>query len=140
MDDDFLGAHVALFIGDRLLVILRDDFAHIPSPNCWDFPGGTRDGDETPLQTLRREVLEEVALDLPKTAICHQARYRSMNQPDRFNWFYVAHLPARAEAAVTLGDEGQRWALMTPTQFLAQPNVVPSFPPQLIAWMDANKA
>jgi 8-oxo-dGTP diphosphatase len=137
MDDaDFLGAHVALFLGDALVVILRDDFAHIPSPNCWDLPGGTRDAGETPLQTLTREVREEVGLELPKSAICHAVRYRSLNDPGYMNWFYVARLDAVAVDHVVLGDEGQRWMMMTPDTFLNTPNVVPSFPPQLIVWMD----
>jgi len=138
MDDtEFLGAHVALFLGDQLLVTLRDDFAHIPSPGCWDFPGGTRDAGETPLQTLMREVREEVGLELPEAAICYAKKYQSISQPDFENWFFVAHMDAAMADHVMLGDEGQRWALMTPDAFMALPNVVPAFPIQLKSWMDA---
>jgi len=54
MEDDFIGSKLALMIGDRILVILRDDFAHITFPNVWDFPGGGREAGETPLQTMHR--------------------------------------------------------------------------------------
>ena len=138
MDDEFSGAHAALFLGNDLLVILRDDFADIPSPDCWDFPGGTRDGDETPAQTLIREVHEEVALTLSPGDLSYAKRYVSHNQPDFWNWFYVVHLPAEAVAQVRLGDEGQCWKLMSPAMFLAQPNVVPSFLPRLIEYLDAR--
>ena len=47
MNMPFRGAKLALFVGDDLAVILRDDIPHIPFPNCWDFPGGGREGDET---------------------------------------------------------------------------------------------
>jgi len=141
MDDmEFLGAHVALFLGDALIVILRDDFAHISSLNCWGFPGGMRDAGETRLQTLSQEVREEVGLDLPENAICHAVQYRSFNQRGYMNWFYVARLDAKLIDRVVLGDEGQRWMMMTPDQFLNTPNVVPSFPPHLIAWMDLQTA
>lgn len=137
MDDtDFLGAHVALFLGDNLVVILRDDFSHIKSLNCWDFPGGTRDAGETPLQTLTREFCEEVGLELLESAICHAVRYRSLHKTNYMNWFYVAWLDAWMVDHVVLGDEGQRWMMMTSEALLRTPNVVPSFPPQLIAWMD----
>ena len=37
---DFTGCKIALFCGDRLLTILRDDKASIPWPNMWELPGG----------------------------------------------------------------------------------------------------
>ena len=79
-------------------------------------------------------------MDLPENAICHAVQYRSFNQLDYMNWFYVACLDAKLIDRVVLGDEGQRWMMMTPDQFLNTPNVVPSFPPQLIAWMDLQTA
>ncbi|MEJ6396282.1 NUDIX hydrolase [Yoonia sp. 208BN28-4] len=135
MERPFLGSHAALFVGEKLLVILRDDIPTIPSPNCWDFPGGTADAGETPFETLQREVREEVSLHLPESALIWQKYYRSVNQPDHFNWFYVARLPATVHPEIALGDEGQRWDLMTPDAFLSLENVVPSFPPRLRDWM-----
>jgi len=64
----FNGAKVALFIGDRLLITLRDDRPDIPFPNMWDFPGGGREGEETPFETMARETFEEVALVVPRDA------------------------------------------------------------------------
>ncbi len=140
MDDDFLGAHAAVFVGDELLVILRDDSPSIPSPNCWDFPGGTRDDAETPIETLIREVREEVGLVISEQNICHAVRYQSRNQPDRINWFFVVQLDWSVRDQIVLGDEGQGWALMPPDEYLKRPNVVPSFPPQLIAWLGQQQA
>ena len=37
---DFTGCKIALFCGDKLLVILRDDKENIPWPNMWELPGG----------------------------------------------------------------------------------------------------
>jgi hypothetical protein len=49
-------------------------------------------------------------------------------------------LDAKLIDRVVLGDEGQRWMMMTPDRFLNTPNVVSSFPPQLIEWMDLQTA
>lgn len=37
---DFTGCKIALFCGDKLLTILRDDKASIPWANMWELPGG----------------------------------------------------------------------------------------------------
>ena len=37
---DFTGCKIALFCGDKLLTILRDDKPSIPWPNMWELPGG----------------------------------------------------------------------------------------------------
>ncbi len=39
---DFTGCKIALFCGDKLLTILRDDKSNIPYPNTWELPGGGR--------------------------------------------------------------------------------------------------
>ncbi|HGR5987468.1 TPA: 7,8-dihydro-8-oxoguanine-triphosphatase [Streptococcus pneumoniae] len=36
----FQGCKIALFCGDKLLTILRDDKDDIPCPNMWELPGG----------------------------------------------------------------------------------------------------
>ena len=50
---DFTGCKIALFCGDKLLTILRDDKASIPWPNMWELPGGGREGDEVLLSAWR---------------------------------------------------------------------------------------
>ena len=58
---DFHGAKAAILIGERLLITLRDDFAWIDWPGFWDLPGGGREGNETPRETLAR-VYDRVGL------------------------------------------------------------------------------
>lgn len=135
MENDFCGAKVALFIGGKLLVTLRDNYAHIPFPHVWDLPGGGREGDETPLQTLNREVKEEVGLTIPHEAITWNRRYLSEVSPRGFVHFYIAHMPTETEADIVFGDEGQEWQLMTLEAFLALDRVVPSFAPRLRDWL-----
>jgi 8-oxo-dGTP pyrophosphatase MutT (NUDIX family) len=48
----------------RLLFQLRDNFSHIPDPGKLDFFGGGREGDESFLECVVREVHEEIGLYL----------------------------------------------------------------------------
>ena len=111
MENDFHGAKVALFIG------------------------GGREGTKTPLQTLNREVMEEVGLTIPAEAIVWSRRYPSANDPHRHGYFYIAHMPAGTEMAIVFGDEGQEWRLMDLETFLAFDRVVPAFAPRLRDWL-----
>ena len=89
----------------------------------WDFPGGGREGDETPEETAIRETREECALDLSEARWLHRARHG--NEAGGTVWFLVAALPGKAEAGMRLGDEGTELRLMTPAEALALPDLIP---------------
>ncbi|WP_369380456.1 methyltransferase domain-containing protein [Streptomyces sp. cg36] len=57
---------VALIVNSQgeYLLHLRDNFPHIAFPGMWSLLGGCRDGDETPEQTIVRELDEEAGLRL----------------------------------------------------------------------------
>ncbi len=134
VDEPFAGCKVALFIGDALVAILRDDDRDILYPNMWDLPGGGREDRETPIETVRREVLEELGLVVPKHAFVWQRAYPAAYDLTKRVWFFVAQLPQGEEAEITFGDEGQRWALMEPATLFAQPNVIASYQSRLADW------
>jgi 8-oxo-dGTP diphosphatase len=129
------GAKVALFLGDQLISILRDDFDHISYPNLWDLPGGGREGNETPFQTVARETHEELGLVLPETAVLWQSAFPANFNPNKWVAFFVAQLPASALDGVAFGDEGQRWALYDMEAFIALPDRVPSYGARLQRWI-----
>jgi len=54
---------MALFLGDRLVTLLRDDKPGLAWAGMWDLPGGGREGDEGPLACACRETREEVGID-----------------------------------------------------------------------------
>ena len=127
----FNGAKCALFVGDRLLCILRDT-GDIPWANWWDFPGGGREGDETPFETLRREVMEEVGITISVEDVVWS--YHAP-QADRVSWFFVVKL---AVAEVTFGNEGQGWAFLTPDGFLARKDAIPSLTARLSLYLQGD--
>lgn len=138
MDHDFHGAKAALFIGDRLLCLLRDDRPDIPYPGLWDFPGGGREPGETPEETLAREIEEEVGLDWAEAQELWRMSRAPDHRPDLPSWFFVGRLPAAKVGEIRMGDEGQGWALMTLERFLALENAVPTLAPRLGAWIAAG--
>ena len=131
-----IGAKVALFLGDKLVSILRDDFAHIPHPNRWDLPGGGREAEETAFETMTREVEEELGLSVPADAVLWERAFPSVTVPGRWNGFFVAQMAADAVDDIVFGDEGQRWAMFTYKAFVDLPNVVPNYPARLALWVE----
>ncbi|MCM2562732.1 NUDIX hydrolase [Lutimaribacter sp. EGI FJ00015] len=128
-DSDFIGAKLALFLGDTLVVIRRDAHPGLPWPGYWDFPGGGREAGESPAACALRETREELGLNVPETAL---HRGRAFRRPDgALGWMFAARLPASSAHDVRLGDEGQGWALMTPAAYLADPLGIPHFKERL---------
>jgi 8-oxo-dGTP diphosphatase len=122
--DSFDGAKVAILRGNDVLVIRRDDKPDIPWPNCWDFPGGGRENDETPFETALRETREEVGLTLSE----HRVFYHSQ-QPgpsgDTVHFFAVLWGDL-SDTDVIFGREGQEWRFMPVHEFLEVANAIPS--------------
>lgn len=124
-DHDFMGAKLALFLGQRLLVLQRDDRPGLLWPGFWDLPGGGREAEETPLACVLRETREEFGLVVPPAQIRWGRAYT--NSVGRTVWFFAGSMPAEAKGSVRLGTEGQGWDTFTPHEFMAHPNAVPQF-------------
>ncbi len=133
MNLPFSGAKLALFLGDDLLVIKRDDKPDIPYPGYWDLPGGGREGAESPVDCALRETLEEVGLKISPKDICWQKSYQRARGTV---WFFASHQPANLVGQVELGSEGQCWQLMAPGDYCAHDLAVPHFAEQLQLYLD----
>ncbi|AFY38358.1 NUDIX hydrolase [[Leptolyngbya] sp. PCC 7376] len=69
MNNSILVAIAILTQGDSVLMQLRDDIPGIIYPGCWGFFGGHLEPSETPEEALEREILEEIAYQIPRTKI-----------------------------------------------------------------------
>ena len=122
---DFTGCKIALFCGDRLLTILRDDKASIPWPNMWELPGGGREGDESPFECAAREVYEELGIHLNEDCLLWGKIYPSVIFEGKQSVFMVGQLRQEQFDNITFGDEGQAYKLMPIEEFLKSKQAVP---------------
>lgn len=124
MSEDFTGCKLAYILNGQLLVYKRDDFAHIPFPNLWDFPGGGREGNETPEACVLRELNEEFSIALDKSRLIYKKKV-----PDYLNtghsFFFVAEGKQPEVDAILFGTEGQCWQFMGIAEYMAHPLAIP---------------
>ena len=136
---DFTGCKIALFCGDKLLTILRDDKSNIPFPNTWELPGGGREGDESPFECVAREVYEELGIRLTKDCLIWSKVYPSMLFEGKESVFLVGKLTQEQFDKIVFGDEGQCYRLMSIEEFLGSDKVVPQLQDRVRDYMEEVK-
>jgi 8-oxo-dGTP diphosphatase len=129
MYERVLGAKLALFLGDRLVVLHRDDKPGLLWAGYWDLPGGGREGTETPLACVLRETHEEVSLRIDPEVISWGRVYGTSSM--QLSWFFVGHAPDSLREQIVLGDEGKGWDLWSVDEFFEHALTVPNFKPRL---------
>ncbi|ENT6852651.1 NUDIX domain-containing protein, partial [Vibrio vulnificus] len=60
----FKGCKLVVHCNEQILTYKRDNISSISYPNCWDLPGGGREGNETPEDCALRELKEEFGIEL----------------------------------------------------------------------------
>ena len=135
---DFTGCKIALFCGDKLLTILRDDKLNIPYPNTWELPGGGREGDESPFECAAREVYEELGIHLTEDCLLWSKVYPSMLFEGQQSVFMVGQLSQEQFDNIVFGDEGQGYKLMRIEEFLSSDKVVPQLQDRVKDYMESN--
>lgn len=124
----FRGAKLILLIGGKLLVIRRDDRADIPWPDHLDFPGGGREGNETPELCVLRETEEEIGLHLSGADLVWRMQ---IMRPTGLSVFFAAEVGPDLASEIVFGDEGQGWELIPPYTYLNHPRAIPHFADRL---------
>jgi len=135
---DFQGCKIALFCGDKLLTILRDDKENIPWPNMWELLGGGREGSESPFECAAREVYEELGIHLNENCLLWSKVYPSMLYEGRQSVFMVGQLRQEQFDNITFGDEGQAYKLMNIEEFLDSKQAVPQLQGRLREYLEES--
>ncbi len=121
---EFHGAKMALISDRHVLTLLRDDLATIPFPDMWDFPGGGREGNETPQDCVLRELYEEFGLRVKTQDLIYQNSRDGVLPGQPKIWFFGAVLDELDPRQIRFGNEGQRWEMMPVKTYLAHPKAI----------------
>ena len=118
------GSKGLIFLGNDVLVYRRDNKT-TTFPLQLDLPGGGTEGQETPFETFRREVMEEFGLTINPEDIVYVRRYPSTLEKGRFAYYPVARLPASDAQKIRFGHEGTGYVLMSLDSFIARKDAWP---------------
>ncbi|MGD0337627.1 MAG: NUDIX hydrolase [Bacteroidota bacterium] len=88
---------------DQILLILRENIPTIPYPNMWDLPGGHVEEGENPEQTIRREMNEELELDLGEITLFKEYHHETFDE-----YVFLKKIDLNPDSMVL--HEGQRLA------------------------------
>lgn len=137
---DFIGVKIALLTpDDKLVVYLRDNKPGLRYAGLWDFPGGGREGSETPEQCVIREVAEEFAIHLKENSIIYTKALPAMHDPNVQAYFMVAKVTEKDVNNIVFGDEGQRWKLISLEEFMKSTEVVDPLKDRLRGYLGSLK-
>jgi 8-oxo-dGTP diphosphatase len=135
---DFHGVKIAILVDGKLLMHLRDNKPGLFNANMWDFPGGGREGNETPVECAVREVKEEFDIVLLPESIVWQKEFPAMKDPTQTAVFMVAKVSAEILNDVVL-SEGQAWDLFTLEQFFVGDTVIEALKERFGDYVESNK-
>ncbi|MCB1189594.1 MAG: NUDIX domain-containing protein [Flavobacteriales bacterium] len=86
---------------DEILLQLRDDKPSIPFPNTWVLPGGKIENEEYPEQAIKREMKEEIELEIDDVKLIKVYEY--LDSKD-----YVYYIRMNLDLQKTVLHEGQK--------------------------------
>jgi len=87
----------------QVLLFLRDDKSSIPFPNTWDLLGGHPEDNESPEEGIRREMQEEIELEVGEIYLFREYRWEDYQE-------YIFWKELDLDLTKTKLHEGQRFA------------------------------
>ena len=132
----FQGVKVALINHGNVLTILRDNIPNIPYPNMWDLAGGGRENEESSYETMRREVQEELGIDIPESDVVWVKYYDSLTNPGKKSVFMVADISDDQIKNIKFGEEGQGYQLVSFREFLENKDAIEQLKNRLLDYLD----
>jgi 8-oxo-dGTP pyrophosphatase MutT (NUDIX family) len=112
--------------GNRYLMQLRDQRPDIWYPGCWGCFGGALDAGESPLEALRRELREEIELEVGEAQVISRLEFdfEPLGLGRAARIYYLVDIPDSALGGLRL-HEGERMEALTYEALLSGIPVVP---------------
>ena len=119
-------AVVAIIVVDETsyLMQLRDQKPNIFYPGHWGLFGGAIEANEDPTVALKRELEEELRLDISECPYFTNFTFDYGPHGTVFRRFYEVRIPGRALKKLSL-HEGSEMRVFLPSELLNLPRVVP---------------
>lgn len=121
--NDAVAAVIVLEDG-RYLLQHRDDIPGIWYPDHWGCFGGGVDRGEEERAAMRRELREELGLEIELSGSILRMDYEIVGQGTFYRNYFEVHLSAEQAAGIELG-EGQRYGAFTGAQVLEELRMTP---------------
>lgn len=122
---DKVAAVIFLNKQNKLLFQLRDNKKSIPYPNTWAFLGGHIEKDETPEDALKREVKEEIGMNITKKDLKFIGFMSDLAENDLY--IYMSRINKKLnELTLTEGQRLEYFSFEKVTK-LRMPSVVKKF-------------
>ncbi|MGF3067344.1 NUDIX domain-containing protein [Facklamia sp. P12945] len=133
---NFIGVKVALINKGKVLTILRDNLPNIPYPNMWDLAGGGRENEESPYETMRREVKEELAIDISESNIVWTKYHESITNAGEKSVFMVANICDSQIENIKFGEEGQKYEMLAFEDFIDNEDVIEQLKKRFLEYLN----
>lgn len=104
----------------QILALKRSLTQDSDRSGCWDLPGGTYEGGEDVIDSIKREVMEEVGLTINDPKPVYLAN--GLNNANEFMSsevvFAVTHVATQWSGGITISDEHTEYRWVTPEELL----------------------
>ncbi|OFE14076.1 hypothetical protein PHACT_10095 [Pseudohongiella acticola] len=120
---EFSGCKLALILNGKLLVYKRDFSDSIPFSGMYDLPGGGREGEESPVECVLRELEEEFGLQVSEERLSYCEKYALSS--GSYGYFYAAKICEEELNMISFGNEGVSWQMMSIHDYLSKTDSIP---------------
>jgi len=104
----------------QILALKRSPTKDFDRSGCWDLPGGTYERGEDVIDSIKREVMEEVSLTIidPKPIYLASGLDNASQFMSSEVVFAVTHVCTKWRGKVVISDEHTEYRWVTPEEFL----------------------
>lgn len=130
----FHGVKGLVRVGDKIIAIRRDDHT-LKYPLHIDVPGGGREEQESPFETLSREIREVLAITLTHDDIVYSKRYANPPSRDHDTFFMVTRELTLDPHDIVFGEKGLTYHIMTVHDFISSETAVEKQKDRIVTYL-----